>query len=226
MGQLFILFLLLPLIILVDCQSDYVIYRNVMDYGATGNGVTDDTQAIITALTQGRADGNPNQPYGPGVTYSSSTQHPAYIYFPYGTYLVSQPLPFIYNTQIFGDHNDLPTIKYVANGKRAIEALDANWGKFVRNQDNFYHGLWNFVIDMTDCEQCVGVHWQVAQATSIVNVVFKMSSTSQGIWMENGSGGFISDLIFEGGTYGMWVGNQQFTSRNITIRNAGRVNHK
>jgi len=36
--------------------------------------------------------------------------------------------------------------------------------------------------------------------------------------MENGSGGFISDLVFEGGTYGMWVGNQQFTSRNITIR--------
>lgn len=38
--------------------------------------------------------------------------------------------------------------------------------------------------------------------------------------MENGSGGFISDLVFEGGMYGMWVGNQQFTSRNITIRGA------
>jgi len=38
--------------------------------------------------------------------------------------------------------------------------------------------------------------------------------------MENGSGGFISDLVFEGGIYGLWVGNQQFTSRNITIRGA------
>jgi hypothetical protein len=37
------------------------------------------------------------------------------------------------------------------------------------------------------------------------------------MWMENGSGGFFSDLVFEGGIYGLWVGNQQFTSRNITI---------
>lgn len=36
--------------------------------------------------------------------------------------------------------------------------------------------------------------------------------------MENGSGGFFSDLVFEGGIYGIWVGNQQFTSRNITVR--------
>lgn len=27
--------------------------------------------------------------------------------------------------------------------------------------------------------------------------------------MENGSGGFMSDLKFTGGRYGMWVGNQQ-----------------
>ena len=38
--------------------------------------------------------------------------------------------------------------------------------------------------------------------------------------MENGSGGFISDLVFDGGMYALWVGNQQFTSRNITIRDA------
>jgi hypothetical protein len=38
--------------------------------------------------------------------------------------------------------------------------------------------------------------------------------------MENGSGGFISDLIFNGGKLGMWLGNQQFTSRNITVNKA------
>jgi glucan 1,3-beta-glucosidase len=68
------------------------------------------------------------------------------------------------------------------------------------------------------------VHWQVAQATSLTNLVFKMSTASntahQGVWMENGSGGFMSDLIFNGGKYGMWVGNQQFTSRNLTFNNA------
>eukprot|EP01124_Arcella_intermedia_P022503 TRINITY_DN3361_c0_g1_i2.p1 TRINITY_DN3361_c0_g1~~TRINITY_DN3361_c0_g1_i2.p1 ORF type:complete len:560 (-),score=121.23 TRINITY_DN3361_c0_g1_i2:25-1704(-) len=47
-------------------------------------------------------------------------------------------------------------------------------------------------------------------------------STNQGIWMENGSGGFFSDLIFEGGQFGLWIGNQQFTSRNITIRGSAQ----
>jgi hypothetical protein len=64
-----------------------------------------------------------------------------------------------------------------------------------------------------------GISLQVAQATSVTNVHFKCApgSQCQGMWMENGSGGFFSDLVFEGGIYGLWVGNQQFTSRNITI---------
>lgn len=28
------------------------------------------------------------------------------------------------------------------------------------------------------------------------------------------------DLVFNGGKFGMWVGNQQFTVRNITVNNA------
>jgi hypothetical protein len=73
---------------------------------------------------------------------------------------------------------------------------------------------------MTECARCTGVHWQVAQATSLSNIYFKggIGSQNQGLWMENGSGGFLSDLIFEGGKFGLWIGNQQFTSRNITIR--------
>ncbi|KAG6903171.1 hypothetical protein C0995_002714 [Termitomyces sp. Mi166 len=34
------------------------------------------------------------------------------------------------------------------------------------------------------------------------------------------SGGFMGDLVFNGGKFGMWVGNQQFTVRNITVNNA------
>src|SRR4051812_47358779 len=33
--------------------------------------------------------------------------------------------------------------------------------------------------------------------------------------MDNGSGGFMSDLTFNGGNVGAFVGSQQFTSRNI-----------
>ncbi|KAF7368475.1 Glucan 1,3-beta-glucosidase [Mycena venus] len=61
-------------------------------------------------------------------------------------------------------------------------------------------------------------------ATSIINVDFKMYKASsthhQGIYMENGSGGFMSDLTFDGGAFGMWISNQQFTIRNVKITNA------
>ena len=30
----------------------------------------------------------------------------------------------------------------------------------------------------------------------------------------------MGDLVFNGGKYGIWVGNQQFTVRNITVNNA------
>ena len=43
--------------------------------------------------------------------------------------------------------------------------------------------------------------------------------SQNGIFMDNGSGGFYSDLIFNGGNYGMFVGNQQFTTRNLTFNN-------
>lgn len=199
------------------------VHRNVKDYGAKGDGNTDDTNAIILALTQGRGD-NPNLPYGQ-TSYSSSTQHPALIYFPPGTYIVTQPLPVIYYTQMVGEPTNIPTIKYVSNnGDHRVLEVAGSWYHGA-NQDNFYRQIRNFVIDMTSCSSCTGVHWQVAQATSITNVYFKsgIGKNNQGMWMENGSGGFISDIVFEGGTYGMWVGNQQFTSRNITVRNTSRA---
>ncbi|KAK4464051.1 pectin lyase fold/virulence factor [Cladorrhinum samala] len=70
-----------------------------------------------------------------------------------------------------------------------------------------------------------GIHWQVAQATSLQNIVFNMredggdANRQQGIFMDNGSGGFMVDLTFNGGRYGAFFGNQQFTTRNLTFNN-------
>ena len=41
----------------------------------------------------------------------------------------------------------------------------------------------------------------------------------QGIFMDNGSGGWMSDLTFNGGRYGAFLGNQQFTTRNLKFNN-------
>lgn len=66
----------------------------------------------------------------------------------------------------------------------------------------------NFVFDLTamptatdDAGQALsptGIHWQVSQACSLQNLLFKMptggNTTHVGIFMENGSGGFVSGM--------------------------------
>ena len=56
------------------------------------------------------------------------------------------------------------------------------------------------------------LHWPTAQATSVQNVVFKMSDAAgtqhQGIFSESGSGGFMTDLTFYGGLNGLTIDNQ------------------
>ena len=49
------------------------------------------------------------------------------------------------------------------------------------NQDNFFRSVRNFVIDLTQMPasaSATGLHWQVSQSTSLVNVVVNMSTAS------------------------------------------------
>ena len=188
-----------------------------------GDGSADDTQAINKAI----ADGNRC-----GKNCDSSTTNPALIYFPPGTYSVSAPIVQYYYTQFVGDAVELPTIKATSNFK-GMAVIDsdpyedggANW---FTNQNNFFRQIRNFVIDLTAMPPSAGagIHWQVAQATSLQNIRFEMvkggaNNKQQGIFMDNGSGGFMNDLVFNGGNYGMFLGNQQFTTRNLTFNNCG-----
>ena len=196
-----------------------------MDYGAAGDGTTDDTAAINKAM----ADGNR---CGGGNTCDSSTTTPAILYFPQGTYLVSKPITMYYYTQMVGDATNLPTILASAgfNGMAVIDADPYIYGEgatnWYTNQNNFFRQVRNFVIDIRQWgggSTGAGVHWQVAQATSLQNIRFEMSSdpatTQQGIFMDNGSGGFMADLTFNNGHQGAFLGSQQFTSRNMTFNN-------
>ena len=202
-------------------DSAYKIYRNVQDFGAKGDGSTDDTAAINNAISSGNRCGQ---------GCDSSTVTPALVYFPPGTYIVSKPIIQYYYTQLVGDAITLPTIKGAA-GFQGIALIDsdpyddtgANW---YTNQNNFYRQIRNFVIDLTSMPATAGagIHWQVAQATSLQNIEFNMvqgnsGNKQQGIFMDNGSGGWMSDLVFNGGNYGMFLGNQQFTTRNLTFNN-------
>ncbi|MCJ1274617.1 hypothetical protein MMC21_002414 [Puttea exsequens] len=202
-------------------DSNYKIFRNVKDYGAKGDGTTDDTKAINSAVTDGNRCGQ---------SCDSSTTTPALLYFPPGTYLVSTPIVQLYYTQFVGDAVSMPTLKAAA-GFKGVAVIDsdpyddkgANW---YTNQNNFFRQIRNFIIDISAMPPTAGacIHWQVAQATSLQNIVFSMaksdpSNKQQGIFMDNGSGGWMTDLIFNGGNYGMFLGNQQFTTRNLTFNN-------
>ncbi len=89
----------------------------------------------------------------------------------------------------------------------------------------FFRQVRNLVFDTTDIPgPMIAVHWPSSQATSIQNCVFHLSSTPgdthTGIFMEEGSGGLLNDLVFYGGEYGAQFGNQQYTMRNLTFDGA------
>ncbi|KAJ7821385.1 pectate lyase superfamily protein-domain-containing protein [Mycena olivaceomarginata] len=208
----------------------YKVFRNVKtDYHAVGDGIADDTDAINNAIADGGRCGQ---------GCFSSTITPAIIFFPPGKYRVTKPIIPFYYTSLVGDYKSKPTLVADANfqGIAVIDAdpyipgevgPDGNGVNWWTNQNNFFRSVRNFIIDVTAMppdQFGTGIHWQVGQATSLINIDFKMSKAAgtkhQGIFMENGSGGFMSDLTFDGGAFGMWISNQQFTIRNVKITNA------
>ena len=204
-------------------KEAYKIFRNVKELGAKGDGVTDDTDILNKIIADGDRCGQ---------GCDSTTTSPALIYFPAGTYIISKPLLQHYYTSMIGDPLNMPVLKASASfeGMGLIDAdpyipggEGANW---FTNQNNFYRQIRNFVIDISAAKVASGVHWQVSQATSLQNIRFEMAkgdagAKQMGIFQDNGSGGFMADLTFNGGGIGAFLGSQQFTIRNLTFNDCG-----
>ncbi|KAJ7273182.1 exo-beta-1,3-glucanase, partial [Mycena rebaudengoi] len=215
--------------------QSYQVFRNVKDFGAKGDAPLFLLETVVEVVPV-----TPQRRFSllRPVQFAKFLQRyrisPAVVYFPQGIYLVSQSLKAYYYTQLIGDPKNPPTL-LAASSFNDLAVIDAdpyipggNGAQWYQNQNNFFRSVRNFVIDVrrvpATMSQGTGIHWQVAQATSLMNIRVEMSTAPdtahQGIWMENGSGGLMSDLVFNGGKFGIWVGNQQFTVRNITINNA------
>ncbi|KAK0654941.1 pectate lyase superfamily protein-domain-containing protein [Cercophora newfieldiana] len=201
-------------------DKSYTVFRNVRDFGAK---VTDDTAAINAAISAGNRC----------MAYEcvGTTTTPAVVYIPAGTYLISSSIVDYYYTQIIGDPTNMPVIKGTGSFKSpTIGLLEGN--KYMDNgrlsfvsTNVFFRQVRNLVFDTTDVPgEIAAIHWPSSQATSIQNCMFKLSTRSEdthtGIFMEEGSGGLLTDLIFVGGKYGAQFGNQQYTMRNLTFINA------
>lgn len=217
----------------------YVFYRNVLDYGADNSGESDTVEAINAAVQDGDRCGEEC-----GNTFVQG----AVVYFPPGTYKICTPIVQLYYTQFISDPLDRAVIKgcddftgialmdvdpYVPNQAQP-DGTGVNW---YINQNQFFRQIRNFVFDLTEMPSATddrgqklvptGLHWQVSQATSLQNLLFKMPTASAagdnlthvGIFTENGSGGFVSNLEFEGGAIGWRVGSQQYTAIGLKFTN-------
>lgn len=169
--------------------STYQVFRSVKDFGAVGDGVTDDTAAINAAISSGSR-------LSP-ASRRTSTVTPAVVYFPAGTYLISAPIVDFYYTQLIGNPNSLPVIK-ASSSFPATWMIDGDQYQSDGNQgwasvNVFYRQIRNLILDMTAVpanRATTGIHWPTGQATSISNVQVIMSSAPgtqhQGIFIENG----------------------------------------
>lgn len=135
-----------------------------------------------------------------------------------------------YYTQLIGDPTSMPTIKASAEmaGPGITVVIESNpWtssGPSYTTTNVFFRQIRNLIIDTTSVPGPTwAIHWPSSQATSIQNVVFHLPQTPDsdhtGIYMEEGSGGFLGDLVFYGGQWGARFGNQQYTTRNLTFVN-------
>ena len=96
--------------------------------------------------------------------------------------MISAPIVQLYYTQLIGDALNLPTIKATA-GFQGMAMIDSdpyipngNGANYWVNQNNFFRQIRNFILDLTAMPMSTGagIHWQVAQATILQNIVFNM----------------------------------------------------
>ena len=137
---------------------------------------------------------------------ASTTTTPAVVYFPAGTYLISSSIRPAYFTQLVGDAANPPTLK-ATPGFSGFGLIDGN--PYYTDKLNwvavnvFFRQVRNFIIDTTaipPATAATGMHWPTSQATSLQNIVFNMPATPDvvhvGLFIEEGSGGFMTDLTF------------------------------
>lgn len=197
--------------------TDWPVFRNVKTmFGAKGDGVTDDSDALQNAINAGNSYAKRNS------NSLGTTGQPAVVYLPKGVYVLAKPIQFFVGMILMGDPINPPTIKAAGNfsGDFMIYAKDPSQD----STTNFYVGMKNVVIDSTSYHKdnnLTLVDWSVSQACQLANVRFNMPYESTGhigiAMPEGGSGLILEDLFFHGGVVGIQLSNQQYHLKNLTF---------
>jgi hypothetical protein len=214
--------------------------RNVKNYGAVGDGVTDDTQAFLDALNQDRHS-------NPAASYFA----PVAIYVPPGTYLIKQTLILWAQTLLFGEWTNPPTLLLAANSPAFQNSSSPN--PFVVTASGFntneystdwsargpdYHLSSNYIhfAYLEDLKIAIGannpgcnaaVYWACAQQTGIRNVSIDGGNAAYAIETGlEGGGGVFDGLSVSNSVQGL-VSNltSQLTVRNSTFNCPVTINN-
>ena len=196
---------------------------NVWDYGAKGDGVTDDTQAIQTAI---KSD---SRGYGNQRT----------IYFPNGTYLVSEPLewrdsngnwlPYL-NFQGQSRTNTIIKLKDDAPGysdlnapKAVIVTASQNSSSDGGGNQAFFNSIYNLTVDTGSNPGVIGIDYITNNKGAIRDVTIR-GQGSIGLSLSRAWPGpcFIKNVRIEGFNYGIasrFHYQYGITFENITLNN-------
>jgi len=106
------------LIYLLVLISNSIIAINVKDFGAKGDGKTDDTQAILRAINALKtiSTNNFNNGYKPSIYIGGSED----LYFPFGIYFISSSIKIGHYVRLKGENSIITTF----SGKNELTCLD------------------------------------------------------------------------------------------------------
>jgi hypothetical protein len=218
--------------------SSSTAFRSVTDFGAKGDGVTDDTRAIQAAI-------NSNV----GAVHAKAF---AVTYFPPGTYLVSDTIVMWGGAELRGCSTSRPTIKLAPNSPgfgnasalRPVVATNSGfdrnlsqgmpqwWDNSLMSNFMFYMMLHSIDVDVSDNVGAVGIYWCPAQQTSLRNVGITVGRGFSGIdicQLDNytnpggggsGGGGSIEDVVVTGGEHSIRGMSSQFAFRGLRLSGA------
>jgi len=203
-------------------------FRNVRDFGAKGDGVSDDTEAFINALD-----------YNVGI---EGEKRQGTVYIPPGKYVIKDTLIIWKGTHLIGDGNNPPTLilpsgtegfSDPANPKPLIVTANG-WGIDPKSRDwhtrrddkggstnnTFFTSIRNIKIRIERGNPgAIGIYWCVAQATALRDVEIEggdaYACIKTSLW---GGGGVIANIKVKGGQRG-WEVDQtsQFLIRSATF---------